>query len=310
MEETSRRYVFCTQGVCCPEIHFRLSGRCLHDVRFMGGGCPGNALLAARLMEGRSAEEVMSLARGIPCRNGTSCPDQLAMGMAAALAGDLAPAVSFKIEADPQPRSRIGLIGAPRGRVDLLQHVFRCMKRHGVESIYCLGNLIGDPRDDAVIEVIEKKSLFAVAGEQEWALAQGKVPESASLSDPKRAWLRALPQAASFQMAGKTGFAFYGRYLQTLEGYSDFEPFALEINMICDLVDFMENAEALEALKAMIPQFSARILVFGQTGRWGFWEIDDACFISVGSVQEESGLSWGLLEARGSKVKFRVIREA
>ncbi|MBW2132491.1 MAG: hypothetical protein JRG88_08125 [Deltaproteobacteria bacterium] len=60
----------------------------------------------------------------------------------------------------------------------------------------------------------------------------------------------------------------------------------------------------------MIPQFSARILVFGQTGRWGFWEIDDACFISVGSVQEESGLSWGLLEARGSKVKFRVIREA
>lgn len=310
MEETSRRYVFCTQGVCCPEIHFRLSGKRLHDVRFMGGGCPGNALLAARLMEGRPAREVMALARGVPCRNGTSCPDQLAMGMAAAIAGELAPAVSFKIDEDPQPRSCIGLIGAPKGRVDLLQRVLGSMERHGVESIYCLGNLIGDPWDDAVVEVLKHNKIVAVAGEQEWTLARDKGPDAASVSDPKRAWLSALPQAVSFQMAGKTGFAFYGRYLQTLEGYSDFEPFALEINMICDLVDFMENAEALEALKAMIPQFSARILVFGQTGRWGFWEIGDACFISVGPMREESGLSWGLLEARGSDAAFRVIREA
>jgi len=232
------------------------------------------------------------------------------MGMAAAIAGELAPAVSFKIDEDPQPRSCIGLIGAPKGRVDLLQRVLGSMERHGVESIYCLGNLIGDPWDDAVVEVLKHNKIVAVAGEQEWTLARDKGPDAASVSDPKRAWLSALPQAVSFQMAGKTGFAFYGRYLQTLEGYSDFEPFALEINMICDLVDFMENAEALEALKAMIPQFSARILVFGQTGRWGFWEIGDACFISVGPMREESGLSWGLLEARGSDAAFRVIREA
>ena len=46
------------------------------DIQFVGG-CPGNTKGVAKLVIGRKVEEVIALLKGIPCRNGTSCPDQL-----------------------------------------------------------------------------------------------------------------------------------------------------------------------------------------------------------------------------------------
>ena len=45
------------------------------------GGCPGNTKRVAKLVIGRKVEEVIALLKGIPCRNGTSCPDQLARAL-------------------------------------------------------------------------------------------------------------------------------------------------------------------------------------------------------------------------------------
>ena len=41
------------------------------------GGCPGNTVGVAKLAVGRKVEDVIALLKGIQCRNGTSCPDQL-----------------------------------------------------------------------------------------------------------------------------------------------------------------------------------------------------------------------------------------
>ncbi len=309
-DDRSRRYVFHTRGVCSPEIHFRLAEGRIRDVRFMGGGCPGNAQFAARLMEGRPAREILDLAGEIVCRNETSCPDQLALGIASALKGDLEPVFSFKIRRDSRPRSRIALMGEPGGRIQVLEEALHSIKRHRVESILCLGNLCGNSCGEDFVAALEKEDLFPILGERDWANYSGKEGQEFSPSLSKKgAQLSRVPHALSFHMAGKTGFAFYGKYLQGLEGYSDFEPFALEINLVCDLMDFMENTDALDALKSMIPQFSAQIIVFGQKGRWGFWEIDGVSFVGVGPAVDEKGLAWGLLEAQDSSVSFRVIRE-
>ncbi len=74
-----QRYKTC--GTCSREIEFNVSddGR-VENVRFIGG-CVGNTQAVARLVEGRSAEEVISLLKGIQCRNGTSCGDQLAKAL-------------------------------------------------------------------------------------------------------------------------------------------------------------------------------------------------------------------------------------
>ena len=50
--------------------------------QFMGG-CPGNTQGVAKLVVGRKVEEVVAVLKGIVCRGGTSCPDQLARALEA-----------------------------------------------------------------------------------------------------------------------------------------------------------------------------------------------------------------------------------
>lgn len=71
---------FKPSGVCCVEIQYILDGDIIKDVRFIGG-CRGNTQGVAALCRGRRVEEVINLLSGIQCRNGTSCPDQLARAL-------------------------------------------------------------------------------------------------------------------------------------------------------------------------------------------------------------------------------------
>ena len=52
----------------------------IHNLKFIGG-CSGNLQGIAKLVEGRTAEEVIPLLKGIRCRQNTSCPDQLARAL-------------------------------------------------------------------------------------------------------------------------------------------------------------------------------------------------------------------------------------
>ena len=46
------------------------------------GGCPGNTVGVARLVEGKNIDEVIKLLKGIDCAGrGTSCPDQVAIAL-------------------------------------------------------------------------------------------------------------------------------------------------------------------------------------------------------------------------------------
>ena len=89
MEKRNRdvkNYSYIPQGVCSHKIDFALDeqGR-LHNVKFTGG-CPGNLLAIGKLVEGADAKSIASLLRGNDCgRRGTSCADQLAIAIGAAL---------------------------------------------------------------------------------------------------------------------------------------------------------------------------------------------------------------------------------
>ena len=73
-------------AVCSSEIHFQLEDRnIIRNVVFCDG-CPGNLLAIAKLVEGRTAEEVIALLKGNRCGNKmTSCGDQLARALETAL---------------------------------------------------------------------------------------------------------------------------------------------------------------------------------------------------------------------------------
>jgi uncharacterized protein (TIGR03905 family) len=71
---------FHTQGICATEIDFTIENGVVKNVRFMKG-CPGNLEAIGKLVEGLPVDEVVKKLRGIVCRNGTSCADQLAMAL-------------------------------------------------------------------------------------------------------------------------------------------------------------------------------------------------------------------------------------
>ncbi len=75
-------FTYSTKGTCSRQILFDVDAENkLHNVRFIGG-CGGNLQGIARLIEGKDIDEVESLLKGIKCRNGTSCPDQLSKAIA------------------------------------------------------------------------------------------------------------------------------------------------------------------------------------------------------------------------------------
>lgn len=71
---------FKTSGVCARTIEFEVDGDTLTNVKFIGG-CAGNTQGVAKLAKGRKIDEVIELLEGTLCRNGTSCPDQLAKAL-------------------------------------------------------------------------------------------------------------------------------------------------------------------------------------------------------------------------------------
>ena len=75
-------FTYSTKGTCSRQILFNVDAdNKLRDVRFIGG-CGGNLQGISRLVEGKNIDEIESLLKGIRCRNGTSCPDQLSKAFA------------------------------------------------------------------------------------------------------------------------------------------------------------------------------------------------------------------------------------
>lgn len=68
-----------TEKTCSKVIEFDMNEDIVTNVKFLGGGCPGNLQAVPRLVEGMTVEEIEKRISGIICGyRGTSCCDQLA----------------------------------------------------------------------------------------------------------------------------------------------------------------------------------------------------------------------------------------
>lgn len=68
------------KGVCSRKIYFNIENDIITHCEFVGG-CTGNTQGVAKLVTGRRVEDVIKTLKGIVCRGGTSCPDQLAQAL-------------------------------------------------------------------------------------------------------------------------------------------------------------------------------------------------------------------------------------
>ena len=80
-----RHYVHQTQGrTCASAVSFDFVEGRICNVQFEGG-CRGNTQGVAALAEGLPAREVAARLKGIDCRGGNSCPNELACAIEALL---------------------------------------------------------------------------------------------------------------------------------------------------------------------------------------------------------------------------------
>ena len=79
-------YNYTTKGVCSRQISFDIEDGIVKNVSFVGG-CNGNLKGISALVEGADAKDIVKRLRGTKCgMKDTSCPDQLAAAIEAALA--------------------------------------------------------------------------------------------------------------------------------------------------------------------------------------------------------------------------------
>ena len=83
----SKKAVFYPQGVCSRQYEITLSDDNMIEDIVIIGGCNGNTKGIAQLVAGMKATDVIERVKGTKCGfKNTSCPDQLAKALEAALA--------------------------------------------------------------------------------------------------------------------------------------------------------------------------------------------------------------------------------
>ena len=79
-------YTFRPRGVCSQEMRVEVDDQGIIQKLQVVGGCDGNLQGISALVVGMPAQEAIRRLKGIPCGfKPTSCPDQLARGLEAAL---------------------------------------------------------------------------------------------------------------------------------------------------------------------------------------------------------------------------------
>ena len=74
-------YRYVPEVVCSTELIFKIEGNIIKKLEIVGG-CPGNTVGVARLVQNKTIDEVIDLLKDIPCGyKGTSCPDQVAKAL-------------------------------------------------------------------------------------------------------------------------------------------------------------------------------------------------------------------------------------
>ena len=79
---------YITKGTCSQSISFDIRDNKVYNVSFVGG-CNGNLKGIGSLVEGMDVNDVIARLEGTTCGwKNTSCPDQLAQALKAAIAGE------------------------------------------------------------------------------------------------------------------------------------------------------------------------------------------------------------------------------
>jgi hypothetical protein len=265
-------------------------------------------------------EKALFFLKDIVCRNATSCADQLAKAILMAKGGEIEQAepVTVGVEEAGDLR-KIAFVAGVSGDLDGLETVFTVSRTEGAQALYNLGDLTGERQsDDAVIEFAVREKIRSIQGPLDRSLSLGAeihLNESHGDANPtlrqiNRDRLLLIPLIRTFNLGDRHGVVFHGGFIQDLPGFSDFGPYATEVLTVCNLSDYLRDESVVPALEAMTSQFSASIVIFGQTGEWKHVRFGGFDLISVGSLKSGECYQYALIKWENDEldVQFRTAR--
>ncbi len=294
------------KGVCPKEIHLEIEGGILKELRFLGGGCPGNSYLVPKLIQGRRVSELIPLLKGIPCREGTSCPDQVAKALELDQKEGL-PAAEMNILTIQETWKRIGVFSGIHGDLQILKKVLQEFASNGIEKLICLGNLTGEGffHEEILFSLVNAKAIILQSP------SDLKIDRRKEVSTPSKEFLSQLPSLLEFQMGDLRAIAFHGGAMEEVPGFSDYGKYGTEINAIVYLSDYLRNEYVFPAFETLAKQFWAHLYVFDHITGPLYKSFLNRHFVNIGEINPmgRNKGSYGILEVRGDQlvVEFREV---
>lgn len=295
-------------GVCPKEITLQIEGGVLKELNFLGGGCPGNAHLVSKLIKGRKVSELIPLMKGIPCREGTSCPDQVAKALELDQTEGL-PAAEMKVLTIEERWERIGVFSGIHGDLQILRKTLEQFSDKKIDRVICLGGLVdGELFREEIVSLLVKTNVILLQDPSDLRINQRK-----EISKPDEDFLSQLPVLLEFRLGELRGLAFHGGSMEEIPGYSEYDKYGADINAIVYLSNYLRDEYVYPAFETLSRQFWSNLYVFNHTSDPLYKSLPNRHFVNVGEIKPVKGTkgSYAILEARGDQlaVEFREVRD-
>lgn len=321
-----------TVGTCAKEIHFEVKNGCLQRVEFVGG-CAGNAQGLARVLAGWPLERVIEVTENIPCRNNTSCPDQLAKALKLYLTGELPELPAMPVFRIPYPFQRVAVFSDVHANRPALKAVLADVAAQGVDALFCLGDILGGgDMPNETLELLKESQSALVLSDYDQNVAlnlevwgddtTGATGEARDMfrwtrrhtTVENKRFMAGLPIVAEFYVGQLRAVAFHGSPPDNLLDFRKEETYGREIETIVVDTDHLRGEGAEAILSQAETLFSADVYLFGYTHRVHYVEQGGKHFVNVGAVDGgNSQVEWAgyaIIAANGRdlQVEFREVR--
>ena len=295
-------------GVCPKEIHLEIEDGVLKELKFLGGGCPGNSYLVPKLIQGRRVSELIPLLKGIPCREGTSCPDQVARALELDQTEGL-PTAEMKILTIEERWERIGVFSGIHGDLQILRKTLDQFSDNKIDRVICLGGLVGSEFfHEEIVFLLAKAKVILLQDPSDLRINQHK-----EISKPDEDFLCQLPALLEFRLGELRGLAFHGGSMEEISGYSEYDKYGADINAIVYLSNYLRDEYVSPAFETLARQFWSNLYVFNNTSDPLYKSLPNRHFVNVGKVKPGKGDkgSYAILEAKGDQlaVEFREVMD-
>jgi uncharacterized protein (TIGR03905 family) len=297
---------FKPKGVCPKEIHLDIEGGILKELSFLGGGCRGNSYLVSKLLQGKPVGELIPLLKGIPCREGTSCPDQVARALELDQSEGL-PTAEMNILTIKERWERIGIFSGVHGDLQSLKMVLEQLSSKKLDRLICLGNLTGEGffHEEIIFSLVKAKAIILLSP------TDLKIDQRKEVSKPGKEFLSQLPALLEFRMGNLRGIAFHGGAMEEIPGYSEYGKYGADINAIVYLSNYLRDEYVYPAFETLAKQFWANLYIFDHTNDPLYKSLPNRHFVSVGEINPtgRNKGSYAILDSKGDQltVEFREV---